>query len=90
VSGVRLSPFSAGGALDTVAPGVSGEHFTEQTPESLATLLAGFDPAAYDPAACQAQAARFSSAAFRAKLTAHLDQLLAAERPAPALLPITN
>lgn len=83
--------FGGGGALDTVVPGVTGEHFAEQTPESLAAVLASFDPGDYDPAACEAQAARFSSTAFRAKLTAYLDQLLAAaERPAPALLPLAN
>jgi glycosyltransferase involved in cell wall biosynthesis len=83
--------FGGGGALDTVVPGVTGEHFAEQTVESLATLLANFNPADYDPAACQAQAARFSSAAFRTKLTAYLDQLLSTAREtAPALLPIPN
>jgi glycosyltransferase involved in cell wall biosynthesis len=83
--------FGGGGALDTVVAGVTGEHFAEQTPESLAAVLAGFDANAYDPAACQAQAARFSSNAFRTKLTAYLDQLLAAlGQPATALLPITS
>jgi hypothetical protein len=74
-----------------VVAGVTGEHFAEQTPESLATLLARFDPSAYDPAACQAQAARFSSTAFRTKLTTYLDQLLAsAERTTPTLLAVPN
>lgn len=83
--------FGGGGALDTVAPGVTGEHFAEQTAQSLATVLAGFDPRRYDPAACQAQAARFSRAAFRVKLSAHLDQLLvAAGKLAPTLQPIPN
>jgi glycosyltransferase involved in cell wall biosynthesis len=83
--------FGGGGALDTVVAGVTGEHFAEQTPESLATLLARFDPSAYDPAACQAQAARFSSTAFRTKLTTYLDQLLAsAERTTPTLLAVPN
>lgn len=83
--------FGGGGALDTVTPGVTGEHFAEQTAQSLATVLAGFDPRRYDPAVCQAQAARFSRAAFRSKLSAHLDQLLvAAGKPAPTLQPIPN
>jgi glycosyltransferase involved in cell wall biosynthesis len=83
--------FGGGGALDTVAPGVTGEHFAEQTAQSLANVLASFDPGRYDPAGCQAQAARFSRAAFRSKLSAHLDQLLlAAGKAAPALQPIPN
>lgn len=78
--------FGGGGALDTVAPGVSGEHFAEQSADSLAAILATFDPANYDPAACQAQAARFSSMAFRTKLTTYLDQLLAsAGKTAPVM-----
>lgn len=83
--------FGGGGALDTVVPGVTGEHFAEQTAESLTTLLASFAPGQYDPAACLAQAARFSNDAFSSKLTAYLDQLLATSgQPATALLPMTN
>jgi glycosyltransferase involved in cell wall biosynthesis len=78
--------FGGGGALDTVAPGISGEHFAEQTAESLAATIATFDPTRYDPVACQAQAARFSRTAFRTKLTTYLDQLLAtAGKPAPIM-----
>lgn len=83
--------FGGGGALDTVVPGVTGEHFAEQTAQSLAAVIAAFDPNRYDPVACQTQAARFSHAAFRTKLVAHLDQLLATSgKVAPAMLPLTN
>jgi glycosyltransferase involved in cell wall biosynthesis len=83
--------FAGGGALDTVVPGVTGELFTEQKAQSLSAVLAAFDPSRYDPAACQAQAARFSSTAFRSKLTAYLDQIMAtAGESAPALLPLAS
>jgi glycosyltransferase involved in cell wall biosynthesis len=83
--------FGGGGALDTVVPGVTGEHFAEQTAQCLATVIADFDPNRYDPVACQTQAARFSNAAFRTKLVAHLDQLLATSgKVAPSMLPLTN
>jgi glycosyltransferase involved in cell wall biosynthesis len=83
--------FGGGGALDTVAPGISGEHFAEQTAQSLATVIGNFDARAYDPIACQTQAARFSVETFRTKLMAHLNQLLVSnENPAPALLPVAN
>lgn len=83
--------YAGGGALDTVVAGVTGEHFAEQTAQSLAAALAGFDPTAYDPAACQAQAARFSQAAFRTKLTAYLDQLLAsAQVTGTSGVPVTS
>jgi glycosyltransferase involved in cell wall biosynthesis len=83
--------FGGGGALDTVLPGVTGELFAEPRTESLAALLARFDPYAYDPLACQAQAACFSRATFRTKLRDHLDKLLAeAGTRLPALLPVMN
>lgn len=68
--------FAGGGALDTVTPGETGELFPAQTVASLLAVLEGFDARAYDPAACRVQAERFSVAAFRQKLTAHLSTLL--------------
>jgi glycosyltransferase involved in cell wall biosynthesis len=81
--------YGGGGALDTVVPGITGEHFAEQTPASLAALLAGFDHRDYDPAACQAQAARFDRTTFCTKLTAYLDQLLTSAA-APELVTVTK
>ena len=90
-AGRPVVAFGGGGALDTVVPGVTGEHFGEQSSESLAEVLAHFDASQFDPAACQAQAARFSSDNFRTKLVAHLDQLLTTTgSAAPALLPLAN
>lgn len=68
--------YGAGGALDTVVPGVTGELFAEQTYESLLATLEHFDAAAYDPAACRARAEQFGAANFRHKLAAHLATLL--------------
>ena len=74
--------YGDGGALDTVAPGVTGELFSEQTPEALAAVLAQFDPTRYDAAACRAQAEKFSAHAFRRKLGDYLEQVLQGENPA--------
>lgn len=68
--------FGDGGALDTVAPGVTGELFARQTVESLLTVLANFDATRYDPAACRAQAEKFSTATFRQNLLTYLEQLV--------------
>ena len=38
------------GPSQRVRPGVTGEHFSEQTPESLAEVIARFDDARFDPA----------------------------------------
>lgn len=62
--------YGAGGALDTVVPGVTGEFFDRPQAASLAAVLAAFDPRRYDPAACRAQAERFSRHAFRRNLMA--------------------
>ena len=75
-AGRPVIAFAGGGALDTVAPGVSGELFAAQTMESLRAVLQSFDARAYDPAVCRALAERFSVAAFRQKLLAYLERVL--------------
>ena len=67
-AGRPVIAFRGGGALDTVIPGETGEHFTEQTVESLEAVLTGFDPAAYDSATCRANAERFSTERFEREL----------------------
>lgn len=69
--------YGAGGALDTVVPGVTGELFAKQTSASLQATLADFDATAYDPVACRAQAEQFSVANFRRKLRAYLTEVMA-------------
>lgn len=68
--------YRGGGALDTIVPGVTGELFAEQTVDSLYKVLVSFDPLAYAPAACRTQAERFSTAQFRHKLLAYLQEVL--------------
>lgn len=74
-AGRPVVAFAGGGALDTVAPGLSGELFAAATAESLAAVLSRFDWRAYDPAACRTWAARFSAANFRCNLITYLEQL---------------
>lgn len=75
-AGRPVIAYAGGGALDTVAPGVSGELFSQQRAESLLGALQSFDADAYDPAACRRQAERFSTENFRSKLIAYLEQYL--------------
>lgn len=67
-SGRPVLALRAGGALDTVAPGVAGEFFDEQTADNLADHLSRFDPDAYDPAVIRSEAQRFDSAVFRDRI----------------------
>ncbi len=75
-AGRPVIAFAGGGALDTVKPGVSGELFGEQTPESLRAVLAQFDADDYDPTACRAQAERFSVENFRNRLCGYIEQVI--------------
>lgn len=67
-AGRPVVAYAGGGSLDTVLPGVTGEHFAGQTVESLLAVLGKFNPSSYDPAACRQQAERFGKSVFREKL----------------------
>jgi glycosyltransferase involved in cell wall biosynthesis len=68
-AGTPVIAYKAGGALDYVKPGVTGEFFARQTPESLAQMLQKFDPGAYNKAILQGQARQFSSQVFQTKFS---------------------
>ena len=72
--------YGRGGALETIVPGVTGEHFFADTPESLAELLAGFDPTAYDPAVLRAHAESFGPEPFKARFSALVDEIVRGAR----------
>ena len=59
-AGTPVITYKAGGALDYVRPGVTGEFFGSQDVESLATVLRSFDGKQYSPAAIQAYSQKFS------------------------------
>ncbi len=60
--------FRAGGALETIAEGVTGTFFDEPSPEALARVMQHFDPRSFDPAALRAHAEKFSPQLFIARL----------------------
>jgi len=72
-AGRPVIAYRGGGALDTVLPGLSGELFDEQTVDSLAAVMAGFDQSRYDPAAMRAHALRFDKAAFTHEIGTHVE-----------------
>jgi glycosyltransferase involved in cell wall biosynthesis len=75
-AGRPVIAYAGGGALDTIVPGVTGEHFGEQTVESLLGVLGTFDPAAYDSVVCRQQAEKFGRDVFRRKLLAFVAQVI--------------
>ncbi|MEO6457889.1 MAG: glycosyltransferase [Chloroflexia bacterium] len=75
-SGRPVIAYGKGGALESVVPGVTGEFFTEQTVDSLATTLNHFDDKAYDPAQIRLHAEQFDIEVFKRKITAFIEEKL--------------
>jgi glycosyltransferase involved in cell wall biosynthesis len=67
-SGRPVIAFGGGGALDTVIPSQSGEHFKEATVESLMEVMADFDASQYDPAWMREHAKKFDQALFETQI----------------------
>lgn len=75
-TGTPLIAYGAGGSLDYVIPGKTGEFFAEQSPEALAAILARFDHKAYETRVIQEKAAEFSPEAFQRKIHAVVSDTL--------------
>ena len=67
-SGKPVLAYGAGGALETVLPGETGEFFYPQTAEALAKALSSFRPERYVSEVCRRQAERFSKEEFVRRL----------------------
>jgi len=75
-AGKPVIAYGAGGALETVVPGVTGTFFDHLSAESLEAALRSFVPKDYDPAAARANAARFAPERFREHLRSTVETLL--------------
>jgi len=75
--GKPVIAFRAGGALETVVEGKTGEFFYPQTPNALAEVLKSFEPKRYDPKVCRRQAERFSKEVFMKKFKDQIEKLVA-------------
>ena len=75
-SGTPVIAYGAGGALDYVKPGVTGELFSEQTAKSLAIAVRTFKPDQYNPKDCRLTAQSFSSQAFQKHILTYLKGVL--------------
>jgi glycosyltransferase involved in cell wall biosynthesis len=64
--------YNAGGALDYVVPGKTGEFFKPQTKDSLTAALEKFDPKKFDRATIEKSAVLFSSKQFQEKIRAFI------------------
>jgi glycosyltransferase involved in cell wall biosynthesis len=65
--------YAAGGALETVIPGVTGEFIDEQNWETLGDKILDFKPESYDPMTIRRHAERFSTKTFQEKIRGFVD-----------------
>jgi glycosyltransferase involved in cell wall biosynthesis len=79
-AGRPVIAFKGGGALDTVLAGKSGEHFAEQTVESLVEVMRDFDAQKYDPVWMRQHALKFDTQVFNQQIDAFMAQALEAHR----------
>jgi glycosyltransferase involved in cell wall biosynthesis len=76
-SGRPVIAFGRGGAVETVAKGLSGVFFPEQTIESISLAVKELGKIEIDPAKIVAHAERFGKDHFFRKMREHIDRLLA-------------
>ena len=67
-AGIPVIAYRAGGALDTVTEGVTGEFFDKQTVECLAEKLKNFNYKLYNRASIVENAKRFSNETFASRI----------------------
>ncbi|PKM82451.1 MAG: glycosyltransferase family 4 protein [Firmicutes bacterium HGW-Firmicutes-14] len=72
-SGRPVIAYGAGGCLETVIPGVTGEFFAPQTPEALVELVRRFEPDKYKPEEICAHARKFDREIFKQKILDFID-----------------
>lgn len=73
-AGRPVIAFGGGGALDTVIPGVTGEHFSDMSVDSLKEVWRNFDERAYNSQEIRAHARRFDTSAFLRRINAFVEQ----------------
>jgi glycosyltransferase involved in cell wall biosynthesis len=78
-SGRPVVAFGRGGATETVADGISGVFFAEQTVEAISAAVRRLASLDIDPAKITAHANQFGREQFFRKMRAHIDGLLAAK-----------
>jgi len=78
-AGLPVIAYKAGGALDYMKPGVTGEFFSEQTPEALAKILTSFKPEKYDPKKIASHAQIYSVEAFHKNISRFINEKISSK-----------
>jgi glycosyltransferase involved in cell wall biosynthesis len=74
-AGTPVIAYKAGGALDYVEPGKTGEFFNEQTADSLVAALEKFNAENYNHTQIQKSATKFSPLEFRSKISSYIKKV---------------
>ena len=72
--GTPVIAYRAGGVLETVKEGVTGEFFNQQSAESLKAVLRTFDPGKYDPNTIREHAQKFDKKIFKEKIRSFVEE----------------
>ncbi len=73
-SGTPVIAYRAGGALDYIIPGQTGEFFAEQTVDSLMSALKTFDSSKFSPKEIRQYANQFSTEKFQELIKSTIDK----------------
>jgi glycosyltransferase involved in cell wall biosynthesis len=72
--GTPVIAFRAGGVLETIKEGITGEFFDRQSAESLKKVLKDFDPAKYNPHIIREHAQKFDKKIFQEKIKQFVEE----------------
>ncbi|OGJ65673.1 hypothetical protein A3B61_00010 [Candidatus Peribacteria bacterium RIFCSPLOWO2_01_FULL_53_10] len=75
--GTPVIAFAAGGPLETIVEGKTGEFFRDPTAESLQEILEIYDQKKYSSEDCRAQAKGFSKAQFTQNIEREIATVMA-------------
>lgn len=74
--GTPVIAYGAGGPLETIIEGKTGEFFMDPTTDSLLGVMENYEQKMYSFDACRARAAEFSRSAFEKNIHAQIDDLM--------------
>ncbi len=75
-AGTPVIAYEAGGALDYVQPGKTGEFFSEQTVESLTNELKKFNPGNYNSTQIQKSSQKYSAVVFSDNFQTYVQRVI--------------
>lgn len=72
--GTPVIAYGAGGSLETVVSGVTGEFFKEQTVSSIKQAVVAFDSGKYDPEKIRSHAMQYDKKIFKEKIKDYVEE----------------